>query len=236
MLNQSETKESAAQIRHLAIIMDGNSRWAKQHNLPKAQGYKKGAEAAKSVITEISELNIPYVTLYAFSSENWQRPKEEVDLLMNLLSYYLAAETKNLHKNNIKLKVIGNITKLQTRLKKSIEDAQNLTQHNTKMTVCVALGYGGRNEIINACQQIIETGITQIDEKSFQNYLYDSEMPDVDLLIRTGGQSRISNFLLWQIAYAELFFCKKYWPDFNKSDLIDALTDYSKRNRNFGTR
>lgn len=213
-----------------------NARWAKENNIPKAEGHRKGANAAKELLHNIMGLNIPYLTLYAFSSENWLRSEEEVAFLMNLLDYYLSYETATLHKNGIKLKVIGKIELLSETLQKNINKALVLTQNNDRMILCIALGYGGRLEIINACQKIIDAGIKKIDENSFKNYLYDPEMPDVDLMIRTGGTMRVSNFLLWQIAYAELFFAKKYWPDFNKNDLIEALNDYKKRTRNFGTR
>ena len=215
-------------IKHLAIIMDGNARWATSCNLSKAEGHKKGAEVAKELILQILELNIPYVTLYTFSSENWQRPKDEISLLMKLLNYYVENEIKTLHKHQIRLKIVGNLDK--------ILHAAELTKNNDKMTVCLAFSYGSREEIVHACQNIVNSGIKQISEEIFSQFLYDKEMPDVDLYIRTGGFFRMSNFLLWQAAYAELYFIDKFWPDFSIDDLKVAIEDYSRRKRNFGGR
>lgn len=228
--------ETKVNIKHLAVIMDGNARWAKDNNLPKAEGHRSGAKAAKNLLSSAMELGVPYLTLYAFSSENWQRPDKEISVLLDLLAYYLTHETENLHKNGVKLKVIGNITRLSKALQQNINNALELTKNNDKMTLCIAFSYGGRVEIVDTCQKLINSGITKVTENDFKSLLYDPEMPDVDLLIRTSGVFRISNFLLWQIAYAELFFSTKNWPDFDKNDLIEALNDYSKRKRNFGTR
>ncbi len=223
-------------MKHLAIIMDGNARWANSKGLPKASGHQKGAETAKKLIPEILKLNIPYVTLYAFSSENWQRPEDEVNMIMKLLSYYVDKELKSLHKNNVKLKVIGNFDKLNDDLKIKINKAIKLTENNDEITLCIALGYGSRTEIVDACQKIINSGKKEISEIEFKDFLYDPKMPDVDLLIRPSGQLRISNFLLWQSAYAELYFVDKFWPDFSIDDINKAIFDYSKRKRNFGGR
>ena len=223
-------------IKHLAIIMDGNARWAKHNDLSKAEGHKKGANVAKELVPKIIDLNIPYLTLYAFSSENWQRPKEEVSIIMKLLSYFVENEIKTLHKHQIKLKIIGNLDKVDSALRNKIIDAAKLTQHNTKMTVCIAFSYGSRAEIVYACQQIIDSGEKQISEENFSKFLYDKDMPDVDLLIRPGGVYRMSNFLLWQAAYAELYFTDKFWPDFSINDIKEAIENYSKRKRNFGGR
>ena len=223
-------------LNHLAIIMDGNARWANKHGKTKAEGHKKGAETAKSLIPYSSKLGIKYLTLYAFSSENWQRPANEVSILLKLLSYYVKNETKMLSDYQIKLKIIGNLDKLSPNLQKKIYSAIDATKHNSKMTVTIAFGYGSRDEIVNACQKAIDSGVTTITEESFQNFLYDPEMPDVDLLIRPSGVYRISNFLLWQAAYAELYFLDKFWPDFNENDLKDAIINYSQRKRNFGGR
>ncbi len=223
-------------IKHLAIIMDGNARWASEHGLSKAEGHKTGAETIKKIIPNIMELNIPYLTLYAFSSENWQRGKEETSFLLELLNYYLKKEVASLNKNGIKIKIIGKFDRLGTITKKRIIQAIELTKNNCKMTLCIAFSYGSRLEIVDACQKIVNSGDKEITEDNFKNYLYDPDMPDVDLLIRTSGVFRISNFLLWQAAYAELYFSKKYWPDFDKSDILEALEDYSKRKRNFGAR
>ena len=223
-------------INHLAIIMDGNARWAKQNGVSKAEGHKQGAEAAKALLPKVSELGIPYLTLYAFSSENWKRPVAEVSILIKLLSYYMKSERKLLNDNNIRLKVVGKLDRLDDSLRKSIEHTIESTKNNKKLTVCVAFSYGGREEIVQACQRAIERADKEISVDSFNKYFYDPEMPDVDLLIRTSGVYRISNFLLWQLAYAELYFTKKYWPDFTENDLIEAAEDYSQRQRNFGLR
>ncbi len=223
-------------LNHLAIIMDGNARWAKKHNKTKAEGYKKGAETAKSLLPYTSNLGIKYLTLYAFSSENWQRPPGEISILIDLLSHYVKKEIKILSDNGIRLKVIGTLDKLSKILQKKIKKAVELSKNNSEMTVTIAFGYGSRTEIVNACQKILDSGVKKITEKNFKEFLYDPEMPDVDLLIRPSGVYRISNFLLWQAAYAELYFINKFWPDFNEEDLKLALINYSKRKRNFGGR
>lgn len=223
-------------IKHLAIIMDGNARWATKAGLSKAEGHKRGAENIRDILTCAVENNIPYLTLYAFSSENWQRENSEVATLIDLLKFYLHQEAVPLAKNGIKLKIIGKINKLALQLQEEINHTINLTRKNNKLTLCIAFLYGGKDEIIDACQKAIQSGKKIITVEDFKSYLYDPEMPDVDLLIRTGGVYRISNFLLWQSAYAEFYFCKKYWPDFKKNDLIKALDDYAKRKRTFGTR
>lgn len=224
------------ELKHLAIIMDGNARWAAQNNYAKPHGHKKGAEVAKSIIKKSVSLNIPYLTLYAFSSENWYRPIEEVSILLDLLRHYVKNEIKELHDNGIKLKVIGKLSNLDEKLKQDIQAATELTKNNTKMTLCIAFGYGSRMEILDACQKIADAGIKAVTEEIFQNALYDPEMPDVDLLIRPSGVYRISNFLLWQSAYAELMFIDKFWPDFEDADLENAIHEFSKRQRNFGRR
>ena len=224
------------QLDHLAIIMDGNARWAKLNNTNQANGHRKGAEVIKSILPHLSEMRIKYLTLYAFSSENWQRPKMEISMLMDLLSSYLLDETQLLNEYGIKLKIIGNLTKLSSVLQKKIADCVERTQNNSKATLCVAFSYGGRSEIVDACRKIINSKITVITEDNFKNYLYDPEMPDVDLLIRTSNSYRISNFLLWQLAYAELYFLDKFWPDFTIDDMKTAILNYSNRKRTFGAR
>lgn len=223
-------------LDHLAIIMDGNARWARERGLPKSDGHKKGAETAKSLLPAATKLGIKYLTLYAFSSENWRRPASEVSILLKLLSYYVKNETKILSKYQIKLRVIGNLEKLSPTLKEEINNAVALTKNNNKMIVTIAFGYGGRAEIVDACQKAIDSGAQKMSEENFAKFLYDPEMPDVDLLIRPGGLYRISNFLLWQIAYAELYFTEKYWPDFNEDDLKAAIEDFKQRKRSFGGR
>ncbi len=233
-MKQNKNKES--KMNHLAIIMDGNARCAAVNNLPRSAGHQKGAQTAKELISKLIDLGIPYITLYAFSSENWKRPEDEVSLIMKLLSYYVESELKSIHKYNIRLKVIGDFSKLSDRLKSKINHATELTANNDKMTLCIALGYGSRAEIVSACQQIVDSGIKKISEEVFRSFLYDPDMPDVDLLIRPSGVYRISNFLLWQCAYAELYFTDKFWPDFTINDIKEAIKDYSKRTRNFGRR
>ena len=223
-------------LNHLAIIMDGNARWANKHNKTRAQGHKQGANTAKLLLPYASKLGIKYLTLYAFSSENWQRPANEVSILIDLLIHYIKNEVKTFGEYQIKLNVIGDLSKLSPNLQKKIIQAVESTKNHSKMTVTIAFSYGGRNEIVNACQQAIDSGVKTVTEASFQKFLYDPDMPDVDLLIRTSGVHRISNFLLWQAAYAELYFTDRLWPDFNEDDLKAALEDYSQRKRNFGGR
>lgn len=224
------------QIKHLAIIMDGNVRWANKNNLLRPNGHEAGVQNASKLIMDVLELNIPYLTLYAFSLENWRRSFEETSFLLNLLDVYLNKEVPILNKNKIKLKVIGKLERLSFKTQERISRAVELTQLNSKMTLCIAFSYGGRAEIIDACINLINLNPQKINESNFKNYLYDPEMPDVDLLIRTGGVFRISNFLLWQSAYAELYFSNKLWPDFTKSDLLLAMEDFFTRKRNFGAR
>lgn len=226
-------------IKHLAVIMDGNGRWAKQRHLPRIEGHRNGANAAKKLIENAIKHDIEYLTLYAFSSENWQRPQEEVQDLFNLLGFYIKNEIHNLHKNNIRIKFIGALDLLEPNLQKDIENAVSLTKQNNKITLCIAFSYGSRDEILNACKTIINEVLNNnldIATLDLKDYLYDPEMPDVDLLIRTSGEQRISNFLLWQIAYAELYFTDVLWPDFGEIDLQKALDDFSKRKRTFGLR
>ena len=223
-------------IKHLSIIMDGNARWANNNGLSKAEGHRKGAEVAKELVLQMLTLNIPYLTLYTFSSENWQRPADEISLLMKLLNYYVENEIKTLHKHRIRLKVVGNLDKINNDLKSKIIHAMDLTKDNNDMTVCIAFSYGSRAEIVQACQKIIDSNIKQISEEPFCKFLYDQDMPDVDLYIRPGGFYRMSNFLLWQAAYAELYFIEKLWPDFSINDIKEAIKNYSTRKRNFGGR
>lgn len=225
---------------HIAIIMDGNGRWARERGLPKIMGHKKGAESVREVLKACGELGVKYLTLYAFSTENWKRPKKEIEGLMRLLGSQLDKETKNLNKNNVRLNAIGRIEELpeavQLKLKKSME----FTRNNTGVTLTLALSYGSRAEIVDAVKKIIsqiEQGDLRkedIAEENFSNCLYTNTMPDPDLLIRTSGEMRVSNFLLWQISYAELYVTKKLWPDFGRKDLEKAIKEYQKRQRRFG--
>jgi undecaprenyl diphosphate synthase len=223
-------------LNHLAIIMDGNARWAAQNQLPKLEGHRNGVENIKKLLPIVMKQDISYLTLYGFSYENWKRSNEEVSYLLDLLGYHLTQTLSLLHENNIRLKVIGRLGRLSSSLQKRINDVVEATKENNKMVLCVAFSYGGRIEVLDACQKIVDSGKMVITEDNFRNYLYDADMPDVDLLIRTSGEQRISNFLLWQSAYAELYFSPKYWPDFNETDLMRAIDEYSKRKRNFGVR
>ncbi len=226
--------------RHVAIIMDGNGRWATARGLTRTEGHRKGAEAARHAVEAAGELGIKYITLFAFSSENWNRPADEVNDLMNLLRYYLKKETAELHKNGARIRVIGDRTALPHDIVKLIENAENLTRDNTKITVVLALNYGGRQDIVSAAKDLAkqvkagEADLSQIDENSFSGYLMTGDIPDPDLMIRTSGESRISNFLLWQMAYAELYFTDTLWPDFSKKDLEQAVAYFAGRDRRYG--
>ncbi|AOT68245.1 isoprenyl transferase [Geosporobacter ferrireducens] len=226
--------------KHIAIIMDGNGRWAKKRSLPRSAGHKAGVEALREVIKTCSNLNVQYLTLYAFSTENWKRPEEEVSALMNLLVYYLRNEIQELNENNVRINTLGDINKLPNTALIEIEAAQKLTRNNTGLTVNIALNYGGRLEIINAvksiCIKVInkEIEVDQIDERYFSDHLYTKNVPDPDLVIRPSGELRISNFLLWQIAYSEFWFSKIFWPDFNGEYLVEAILDYQGRDRRYG--
>lgn len=219
--------------KHIAIIMDGNGRWANQRGLPRTFGHKQGAEAARRAVQAAAELEISYLTLFGFSSENWKRPQEEVGELMKLLRHYLRSETAELHKSGARLKIIGNRTMLDDDIIELINNAENLTKDNTRITLVIALNYGGRYDILQAAYKAKGETFSKF-EKSFEQNLYTNDMPDPDILIRTGGDQRISNFLLWQCAYAELVFTNKYWPDFEKADLEAAITDFAGRERRFG--
>lgn len=223
-------------LTHLAIIMDGNARWAAKNEKTKSEGHRLGAKNAKKILKHALKLNIKYLTLYAFSSENWQRPAKEVSMLVNLLSHYVKNETELLKKHQIKLQVIGDLSKLPSSLVEKIEESMSVTKNNAKMTVNIAFSYGAREEITKACQKAIESGAKEISEDTFKKFLYDPNMPDVDILVRTGGTHRLSNFLLWQISYAEIYFLDKFWPDFDEKDLDHIIDNYSKRTRNFGAR
>ena len=223
-------------LNHLAIIMDGNARWATKHGKAKSDGHNAGAENAKKILPHALKLGVKYLTFYAFSSENWQRPVKEVSTLLNLLKNYVKNETKILKEQQIKFQVIGDLSKLPSPLVKKIKESTEATKNNTKMIVTIAFSYGARAEIANACQAAIDSGVKKITEDNFKNFLYDPEMPDVDVLIRTGGCHRISNFLLWQASYAEIYFLDILWPDFGEKDLANTIEDYSKRTRYFGAR
>ncbi len=226
--------------KHLAIIMDGNGRWAKQKGLLRAFGHESGTKAVRETVETCAKLGIENLTLYAFSTENWNRPKLEVDTLMKLLIKSLKNELKTLMNNNIKLNTIGNFEKLPSSAQKELSQVISQTKDNDRMTLTLALSYGSREEIVSAIKEISAKvknniiSIDAIDESIINQHLYTQNLPDVDLLIRTSGEHRISNFLLWQIAYAELYFTDVLWPDFREKDLYEAIISYQKRERRFG--
>jgi undecaprenyl diphosphate synthase len=225
---------------HVAIIMDGNGRWAKARGLPRAMGHRRGAEAARRTVQGAVELGIGYLTLFGFSSENWSRPTAEVDDLMQLLRFYLEREIDELHRNGIRLSVIGDRQRLSPAIVRLIENAETMTSANARMRLIMALSYGGRAEIAAAARRIAldvaagRISADRIDEHLVQRYLFTADVPDPDLVIRTSGEKRISNFLLWQSAYSELVFVDKLWPDFAKDDLAAAIQEFGGRERRYG--
>jgi len=225
---------------HVAVIMDGNGRWAKKHGFLRAIGHKNGVKAVREVVEGAVELKVSYLSLYAFSTENWNRPKAEVSALMELLVSALSKELPTFQKNNIKLKTIGETDALPSRCRKKLNEAIELTSQNNGLTIVLALSYSSKLEIVNSVKKIAQKvadhnlDINDIDEAYFSNELYTSAYPNPDLLIRTSGEYRISNFLLWQIAYAELYFSPKLWPEFNKADFFEAIVEYQNRERRFG--
>ncbi|WP_052045163.1 isoprenyl transferase [Caloranaerobacter azorensis] len=226
--------------RHIAIIMDGNGRWAKKRFLPRTAGHKEGVERVKEIVRACGNLGIEYLTLYAFSTENWARPKDEVDTLMKLLVEYLRKELDTLHRNNVKIKVLGNIERLPDLPKSEIVRAIEKTKNNKKLILNIALNYGSRDEIIEAVKNIVhdvkynKIDVEEINKEIFKKYLYTGDQPDPDLLIRTSGEQRVSNFLLYQIAYSEFYFTDILWPDFKEEHLYKAILEYQKRERRFG--
>jgi undecaprenyl diphosphate synthase len=226
--------------QHVAIIMDGNGRWAKKQGLLRPAGHKRGTQGVKQAVEGCAELGVSYLTLYAFSTENWNRPKKEVSTLMNLLVSSLKKEIKTLQNNDVSLHTIGNIDTLPEKAQRELKEVIEKTKSNKRLRVTLALSYGGREEILKSLQEIcvkVKNNIispAEIDESLINNHLYTYDMPDVDLLIRTSGEQRVSNFLLWQIAYAEFYFTSVLWPDFTKEHLHDAIYNYQKRERRFG--
>lgn len=225
---------------HLAVIMDGNGRWAQRRHLPRIAGHRAGVKAAREIIETCARLKLPCLTLYAFSLENWRRPQTEVDFLMRLLREYLKRELPSIHKNNIRLLIIGRSEQLPEAVRKDIHSAMSLTAKNTGMKLVVALNYGGRAELVDAfntiLQQVRSNGMAafEADEQTISEHLYTAGLPDPDLLIRTSGEMRVSNFLLWQIAYAEIYVTETLWPDFSRTRLLEALADFQKRERRYG--
>jgi undecaprenyl diphosphate synthase len=233
--------EAAANLpRHVAVIMDGNGRWAKQRGLPRIEGHRQGAESARAIIRTAGEVGIKYLTLYAFSAENWNRPKDEVDALMKYLVHYLKSETPELNKSNVRLEVIGQIWRLPENVQEHLRKSINTLSKNNGLTLIMALSYGSRIEIVDAVRQIAEKvkqGSLEpavITESVISQHLWTRNFPDPELLIRTSGEMRVSNFLLWQISYAELVITPTFWPDFRKSQFFEALEEYARRHRRFG--
>ena len=236
----SDSSPPRAQPRHIAIIMDGNGRWAQARGLPRVAGHRRGAEAVRRTVTAAGELGIPYLTLFGFSSENWKRPLEEVDDLMGLLRHYLRGEIAELHRNGVRLRVIGERGRLASDIVTLIDNAEELTRDNCGVNLTIALSYGGRAEIIAVMRMLAVQAAAgrlppdAIDEAVISQHLFTADIPDPDLLIRTSGEQRISNFLLWQCAYAELVFTKTLWPDFGRADLERAIADFGGRDRRYG--
>jgi undecaprenyl diphosphate synthase len=238
--NSQAAHGSSRPPRHIAIIMDGNGRWARARGLPRTVGHNSGAEAVRQAVKGAVACGVDYLTLFGFSSENWKRPTAEIDDLMGLLKLYLKREIEELHQNGVRMQVIGDRSRLGTDVVALIEAAEAKTAANKKLTLTIALSYGSRAEIVLAAKRLAEAvqrgelSPDQIDEARFERFLFTADMPDPDLLIRTSGEKRISNFLLWQCAYAEFVFLEKHWPDFGQDDLKSAIAEYLGRNRRYG--
>ena len=226
--------------QHIAVIMDGNGRWARRQGLPRVAGHRRGVETVKEMVSLCGKRGIPYLTLFAFSSENWKRPGTEVKLLIELLTSTLEGELHKLHENRIRLRVIGDLSRFPPRLQRKVLEAQELTRSNNALHLTIAINYGGRWDMTQACQAVArkvangEMRSEEIDEETINSHLCTSELPDPDLFIRTGGEQRVSNFLLWQLAYTEMYFCDTFWPDFDEQAFNDALEKFSTRERRFG--
>ncbi len=230
------SSENEAQLRHLAIIMDGNGRWAKLRGLPRADGHRAGTESARKVVTACRERGIPYLTLYAFSLENWSRPREEVNFLFELLTGFLKKEQKTLLENSIRLNILGDQQRLPFSVRQVLRHVCRQTSHCQEMVLNLALNYSGREDILQACRQLIAQGLAaeQVDHELFRSRLYTKDQPDPDLIIRTSGEYRLSNYLIYQAAYSELYFTSTLWPDFDSQELDTALEVYAGRERRFG--
>lgn len=235
-------KENIAEIvkktnlQHIAIIMDGNRRWAKEHNLPSAMGHKKGVESLKTAVKSCHKFGIKYLTVYAFSTENWNRKPEEVNFLMDLLALTIKNELKELHENNVVINFIGDLSQLNSKLQKILNNAMETTKNNKGVNLQIAFNYGSRNEIVNAVKSIVNLGYKEheITEELITENLYTSVIPDPDLLIRTGGEMRVSNYLLWQIAYSEFLVTPKYWPEFDENAMAESIMEFNNRQRRYG--
>lgn len=241
-MTQILEKESIAdlvkktELKHIAIIMDGNRRWAKTHNLPSAMGHKKGVESLKAAVKSCHKFGVKYLTVYAFSTENWNRDKAEVDYLMELFALTIKNEFKELHENNVILNFIGDLSRLSPKLQKIFADAVERTKNNTGVHLQIAVNYGSRNEIVNAVKNIVKLGYkeSEITEALITEELYTSNIPDPDLLIRTGGEMRVSNYMLWQIAYSEFLVTPTFWPEFDENSMADAILEFNNRQRRYG--
>lgn len=221
-------------LKHIAIIMDGNRRWAKERNLPSAVGHKKGVDALKATMRACDDFGIKYLTVYAFSTENWKRKPEEVNFLMDLLGQTLKNELQEMHENNVVISFIGDISKLSEKLQEILTNAVETTKNNTGVNLQIAFNYGSRAEIVKAVQDIVNSGVREINEEVITKHLYTSNIPDPDLLIRTGGEMRVSNYLLWQIAYSEFIVVPEFWPEFDKAKLASCIEEFDTRNRRYG--
>jgi len=223
-------------LKHIAIIMDGNRRWAKEKNLPTAMGHKKGVDALRNTLRACDELEIKYLTVYAFSTENWNRKQEEVDFLMNLVAITLTNELDEMHEENIQIHFIGDLTRLNSNLQKILANAVEKTKNNTGVVLQIALNYGSRDELVHAVKNIIEKNVLpeNVNEQLISDNLYTAGIPDPDILIRTGGEQRISNYLLWQIAYSEIIVRKEFWPEFGRELLIECIEEFGNRHRRYG--
>lgn len=237
-LTEQELKNivESTKLQHIAIIMDGNRRWAKEKFLPSAMGHQKGVDSLRNTMRLFDKYSIKYLTVYAFSTENWNRKKEEVEFLMGLLAKTLLNELDEMHKENVKIRFLGNVSELSEELQKIVKNAEEKTKENSGVNLNIAFNYGSRNEIVNAVKTIVEKGFSadEITEELISKNLYTKEIPDPDLLIRTGGEKRISNYLLWQIAYSELYVTDTFWPEFDNEELTKAILEFEKRNRRFG--
>jgi len=240
-VSQAEPSNIALQVpKHIAVIMDGNGRWAQSRGLPRIEGHRRGAHSVRKISEACRELGVSYLTLYCFSNENWKRPKEELDFLMSLLKSFLIQERPTLIKNDIRLTIIGRRTGIPEDVQVEMDRSIEISREGKALTLCLAINYGSRQEILDAVLSIaeqLEQGILRrdaIDESTIANHLYTANMPDPDLLIRTSGEMRISNYLLWQISYSELWITKKAWPEFDKADLIEAIRDFNQRDRRYG--
>ena len=228
------------ELNHLAIILDGNGRWAKKRNLPRSMGHKEGSENVVDIALYAKEKGIKYLTLYAFSTENWKRPEEEISKLMDLLAFYIKSQLEKIKKNNVRIKVLGDYSIFPDKIVKLIDDALQETKSNDKMILNIGLNYGGQSEIVRAskliCEDVIagKLSLEDIDTESFKDYLYTRDQEDLDLLIRPSGELRVSNFLLYQLAYSEFYFSNILWPDFHEEEFYKAIYDFQKRNRRYG--